>query len=231
MVLVNPRDLILDCRFADVEHLVIANALNAIGKLLIQKNDKKTVFDTILPLSLDYLSKHLLHEERVLENAFEYWVEEQGLGDLYEELKRKFWEFLKARGKDFKNYEFKDFVEFRDSLGDIDQKTEELLKWWQLIENQKQGHKHIDKDLKEALEKINPDSPPKAIASQLGMVVSYVLNRVLKLDKKYVDFYRENNIPACEEKPLLPPQEVIETLKGILGEDFVDPLRAVKALH
>ena len=231
MVLVNPKDLILDCRFADVEHLVIANALNAIGKLLIQKNDKKTVFDTILPLSLDYLSKHLLHEERVLENAFEYWVEEQGLGDLYEELKRKFWEFLKARGKDFQTYEFKDFVEFEDSLRETDPKIKELLKWWQLIENQKQGHKHIDKDLKEALERINPDSPPKSIASQLGMVVSYVLNRVLKLDKKYVDFYRENNIPACEEKPLLPPPEVVETLKEILGEDFVDPLNAVKALH
>ena len=224
MLLVNPKDLILECRFADTEHLVIANALNAIGNLLIYKQDKDKVFKEVLPLSMDYLSKHLLHEERVLENAFEYWVEEQGLGDLYENLKIQFWEFLKRKGKTLKNYEFRDFMEFKNSLREDSEDIKTILKWWKLIENQKHGHKNVANSLQRELEKINPDSPPKNIASQLGMVVSYVLNRVLKLDKKYVEFYKENGIPACEEKPLLPPPEVVQTLKEILGKDFVDPL-------
>ena len=228
MILVNPQDLILGCRFADVEHVVIANALNAIGKLLIQKQDKETVFNDILPLSMDYLSKHLLHEEKVLENAFEYWVEEKGLVDLYEDLKRRFWEFLKVKGKDFDNYEFKDFIEFIDSLEQGYSQLEEIIKWWKLIENQKHGHRDIAQKLEEELKKINPQSPPKTIASQLGMIISYILTRVMKLDKKYVDFYKKNGIPACDDKPLIPDSEVLNLLKEILQEDFIDPLRVVK---
>jgi len=221
MSLVNPKDLILGCTFADIEHLVIANALNAIAKLLIEKGDKEAVFNQILPISLDYLTKHLTHEERVMENAFEYWIEEEGYGDIYEDLKRQFWEYLKSIGKDFSNYEFKDFMTFKTNIENDNPQVKEILRWWQLIENQKHGHKSIAQQLTRELERINPNSPPKKIAQELGMIVSYILSRVLKLDRKYVEFFREKNIPACFEKPLIPDKEVVEILKGILGDEFV----------
>jgi hypothetical protein len=42
------------------------------------------------------------------------------------------------------------------------------------------------------LERINPEENPKKIAAELGLIISYILSRVLKLDKKYVEFYKEN---------------------------------------
>jgi hypothetical protein len=112
MTLDNPNDLILGCTFADIEHSVIANALNAIGKLLME-NQKQMVFDKVFPLSLDYLQKHLSHEKRVLINAFEYWIEEMGWRDIYEDLKKRFRQFLKEKGKDLTDYTYKDFMEFK----------------------------------------------------------------------------------------------------------------------
>lgn len=223
MTLVNPKDLILNCDFADAEHLVIANALNAIGKLLLQ-NEKDLVFNTVLPTSLDYLQKHLYHEERVLINAFEFWIEEIGWGDIYENLKMKFRNFLNSKGKDLDNYEYRDFMDFKTQLG-FDKEEIEILKWWQLVENQKHGHKNVANHLMEELKKIDTSAEPKKIVADLGMVISYVLSRVLKLDKKYVDFYREKGIPACGEKPLLPPAEVVQMLKEILKGEFVEPLK------
>ena len=218
MILVNPEELKLGCSFADFEHSVIAKALNAVAKAL-SVGQKGLAFDTLLPSALDYLEKHLTHEERVLENAFLYWAEDVGYGDLYGEFFRSFRNFLRERGKDLGKHTFGDFVEFLETFKGKHPKAEEFFQILELIEHQKKGHQSVVQMLKGELSKIDPSQEPKRIVEQLGVALSFVLNRVLKMDSKYVEFYKKYEIPACEEKPISPPPEVLKLIEELLEEN------------
>jgi len=218
MDIINPQELMLGCPFADTEHTVIAKALNAIAKSIALEK-KEFAFNTLLPTALDYLERHLIHEEKVLENAFLFWAEENGLGDVYEDFYKDFYNFLKGHGKDFSNYSYRDFITFFEDFKRSHPEAEELFEWLNLIEHQKKGHKNIIELLQKELEKIDPLAESKRILEQLGIAVSFVLNRVLKMDRKYVEFYKRYSIAACEEKAILPPTEVIELIEDILEKD------------
>jgi len=213
-LLVSPKELLLGCKFADVEHTVIANALNAIAKL-VKEGEREKAFKELLPLSLDYLHNHLTHEERVLENAIFYWAEEKGYEEFLDE-------FLKAR-LDLNDY--KKFLNWLEEFKTKYNPPDEVIENLKLLAQQKYSHNQVISLLREELKRIDPASEPKRILEQLGITLSFVLNRVLKSDKKYVEFYEKNKIPACEERPLLPPPEVLRTIKTILGRDFVEPAR------
>ncbi|NPB04925.1 MAG: hypothetical protein GXO08_00870, partial [Aquificae bacterium] len=201
--------------FADAEHGVIAKALNAIAKALA-RGDRDLAFNKLLPAALEYLDRHLTHEERVLENAILYWAEEKGLGDELESFYQSFRRYLRLKGKSENDYSYKDFLEFSYETGFTDSP---LFKLVDLLEHQKKGHAAVKNQLLEELSKINPEEEPKRILAELGLAVSFVLNRVLKLDKKYVDFYKRYGIPACGEKPLLPPPEVLRLVEKVLKEE------------
>ncbi len=213
-MLVKVEELTLGCPFADNEHKVIADALNATAKAL-SKGHRTLVFETLLPSALDYLDKHLTHEERVLHNAILYWAEEKNLGDQLEEFYFQFQKHLRGRGKDLTSYGFGDFLLFLEEFS-MDLRLKELVK---LLEHQRKGHRSVRETLKRELSKIDPSEEPKRLVEQLGVAVSFVLNRVLKLDRKYVEFYKEYGIPACGEKPLLPPAEVVRLIEKILKEE------------
>ncbi len=211
-LLVSHEELLLGCKFADVEHTVIANALNAIAKL-VREGEKEKAFNGLLPVSLDYLHHHLTHEERVLENSIFYWAEEKGYEDFLDE-------FQTAR---LNLEDYKGFLNWLERFKTEHEPPDEVVETLKLLAQQKYSHTQVISLLKEELKKINPSSEPKRILEQLGIKLSFVLNRVLKSDKKYVEFYERNNIPACEERPFLPPPEILETLRNILGKDFVEP--------
>ncbi|RTZ60152.1 MAG: hypothetical protein DSZ31_02575 [Gammaproteobacteria bacterium] len=220
MTLISREELLLGCSFADVEHGIIADALNAIAKA-IAMGEKEFAFKTLLPASLDYLEKHLTHEEKVLENAFFYWAEERNYGDLYEEFFGNFHNYLIEKDKNLKEYTYRDFLEFAEAFKVKYPKEEEFFRILELIEHQKHGHKNVSRLLRKELSKIDPSEEPKRIVEQLGVALSFVLNRVLKMDRKYVEFYRNYNIPACEEKPLYPPKEVLELIESVLKNDGI----------
>jgi len=219
MNIINPKELMLGCPFADTEHTVIAKALNAIAKS-IALGERELAFNTLLPTALDYLERHLTHEEKVLENALLFWAEENGLGDVYENFYKNFYNSLKGLGKDFSNYDYRDFIAFFEDFKKSYPEAEELFEWLNLIEHQKKGHQNIVDLLQKELEKIDPLAEPKRILEQLGIAVSFVLNRVLKMDRKYVEFYKRYSIPACEEKAILPPAKIIELIEDILRKDL-----------
>jgi len=217
MQLINPRELLLNCPFADVEHLIIGNALNALATL-IEKGKKEEAFDDLLPAVLDYLQKHLTHEEKVLEHAFTIWCEENGYCELYEAFK----EYLKNAISEGESDSYSTFLKVLETFKEHYPDKEDFFKVLELVEHQKYGHRHIVNLLLHELKILDVNEAPKRIVQQLGLILSFVLNRVLKLDSKYVEFYKKYNLPACEDKPYA-PSEILELLKNILGEDFVDP--------
>jgi hemerythrin len=214
-LLISPEELLLGCKFADVEHTAVANALNATAKL-VREGEKEFALKKFLPDSLDYLNKHLTHEERVLEHAIVYWAEEKGLEEFLDE-------FLRAR---LNLADYKGFLNWLEKFKETKNPPPEMVETLKLLAQQKYSHTQIISLLKEELGKIDPKSEPKRILEQLGIKLSFVLNRVLKSDRKYVEFYERNNIPACEERPLLPPEEFLKTLKDILGENYFEPASA-----
>jgi hemerythrin len=217
MQLIDPRELLLNCPFADVEHLIIGNALNALATL-IEQGKKEEAFDDLLPAVLDYLQKHLTHEERVLENAFSVWCEENDFCELYESFKN----YLKTTISEGETDSYSTFLKVLETFKEKYPDKKDFFDVLELVEHQKYGHKNIVNILLQELKILDVNESPKKIIQQLGLILSFILNRVLKLDSRYVEFYRKYNLPACEERPYA-PQEVIELLKNILGDEFVDP--------
>ncbi len=207
-MLINPKEILIGCPFADFEHVVIVNLLNATAKLSQTGKRKRTV-EVFLPTLVNYLNAHLTHEEKITESAVIFWAEERELEGFLEK-----------------------FLTERDNVNDIKQLGEwlsrinppkEVEKVVKLLVQQRFSHKNIISVVENELSKINPESSPKRIVEQLGILSSFLINRITKTDKKFKEFFEEYGLPACRTKPLEPPDELLKEAEEILGGDFLPP--------
>jgi len=216
-ILIKPEELLLNCNFADAEHITIANTLNAIRTAAVKK-EFNLVSKTLFPFFTDYLHKHLEHEERVFETALVWWIDEFGNDALLER-------YLKDKAN-FSDYRF--FLNWAEDVERQYNPPQEFMDVLKVLGQQKFSHIKISTLLEEELNISNGGVlEGKKIIELLGILHSFLLNRILKSDKQYVEFYKKYNIPACGENPLLPPENITRLLKEILKEKYTEPFTAL----